>query len=133
MLALLTLVAALEASPAPAASPAAPAAAASAAPAPAVTEDPAITKLAREQYDAFAAGKVDQSQYSAAVPQAAISQVQAGLTSIGAVKSVAFVKGSTLAGSMVYVYKFTCAKGAAYEQIAVKDGKIDGIYFVPAQ
>lgn len=36
-------------------------------------------------------------------------------------------------GSRVYVYKFACANGAAVQQISIKDGKINGIYFRPAE
>ncbi len=129
MLALLTMVAVLQASPAPASTTSSPPAAAATAPA----EDPAITKLARAQYEAFASGKVDQTQYAQAVPQNAIAQVQAGLTALGPVKSVELVKTAVVKGSNVYLYKFTCANGAAMETLAVKDGKIDGIYFRPAQ
>ncbi|HLI95213.1 MAG TPA: hypothetical protein VKT72_03880 [Candidatus Baltobacteraceae bacterium] len=127
MLALLTLVAALQASPAPASTTTSPPAAT------APAEDPAITKLARAQYDAFSSGKLDASQYSVPIPQDAITQVQAGLTSLGPVKSVQFVKSVAVKGSNVYVYKFTCANGAALEQLSVKDGKINGIYFRPVQ
>jgi hypothetical protein len=132
LLAHLLLVAALQSSPAPAASTA-PVPAASSVPAPAPTEDPNVIKLARAQYDAFASGKVDQSLYPQPVPAAAIAQVQAGLSSLGAVKSVTLVKTTSVQGSQVYVYKFTCANGAAIETLALKDGKISGIYFSPAQ
>lgn len=132
MLALLTLAAALEASPAPAAAPSAPPAAASSAPAPSQPEDPNITKLAREQFDAFVAGKLDPSQYSITVPKRSIAQAQAGLSSLGAIKSVTFMESAPIQGSMVYAYKFTCANGAVLEQLSVKDGKINGIYFAPA-
>jgi hypothetical protein len=129
MLALLTLTAALVASPAPATPAAVPTPASTAA----STEDQAITKLARQQYDAFAAGKIDQSQYSVTIPQNAIAQVQSGLAALGAVKRIDFIKNAEVMGSMVYVYKFTCANGAAIEQLSVKDGKINGIYFRPVQ
>lgn len=132
MLALLTLVAALEASPAPAASPSA-APAASSAPAASQPEDPNITKLAREQFDGFVAGKLDPSQYSVTVPKHSIAQAQAGLSSLGAIKSVVFMESAPVQGSIVYVYKFTCANGAVLEQLSVKDGKINGIYFAGAQ
>lgn len=133
MLAHLLLVAALQstAAPAPAAS-ASPAATASTAPA-APAEDPKVTKIARDQYDEFASGKVDQSMYPQPVPANAIAQVQAGLSSLGAVKTVTLVKTMAVKGSQVYVYKFTCANGAAIETLALKAGKISGIYFAPAQ
>ena len=129
MLALLTLAAALSASPSPAASPSAAPAPTSSAPA----ENPAITKLANEQFDDFAAGKVNVSEYSVKIPKDALAQVQAGLSSAGAVKSVTLVKQMDVMGSTVYVYRFTCANAAVLEQLSLKDGKINGIYFAPAQ
>jgi hypothetical protein len=96
-------------------------------------EDPSITKLVREQFDAFVAGKIDTSQYSVPIPAASLAQAHAGLAALGAVKSVRFVESRPISGSMVYAYKFVCANGAVYEQLSVKDGKIDGIYFAPAQ
>lgn len=129
MLALLTLAAVLQSSPAPAAS-AAPSA--SAAPA-ALAEDPAVTKLARAQYDAFASGKIDASQYSVPIPHSAIAQVQADLSALGPIKNVMFLQAAKLAAGTVYVYEFACQNGAVLEQLSVKDGKINGIYFRPAQ
>lgn len=100
---------------------------------PVASEDPKITKIARDQYDAFAKGNIDTSQYSVPIPAGAIAQVQAGLSALGAVKTVTFLGSRSMSGSMMYQYKFTCANGAAIETLALKDGKIDGIYFKPAQ
>ncbi len=129
MVASLALLAALVTAPSPAPSVSPAPQASAAAPA----EDPAITKLAREQYDAFAAGKVDATKYSAAIPADAIAQVQAGLTALGPVKSVILLRTVSSAQGTVYVYKFIAENGAALEQLSVKDGKIDGIYFMPAK
>ncbi len=136
MIALLTMLAALAASPAPSASPdaaASPARAASAAPSATPAENAAMAKLARAQFDAFAAGKIDKSRYSIDVPAASMAQVQLGLSSLGAVKSQTLLKTEQLAQGKVYVYRFTCERGAAIEQFSIKDGKINGIYFAPAQ
>ncbi len=94
-------------------------------------EDPHITKIARAQYDAFAAGKIDPSQYSVDIPASAVAQVQAALTRLGPIQSVSFLKSATLASGTAYAYRFTCQKGDIIEQISIKDGKINGIYFIP--
>ncbi len=124
------LIVALQATPAPAAStPAA------AAPLPSTmpTDNPAVGKLARAQFYAFASGKVDASQYAMPLPTDAMPQVQAFLTGLGPVKSVALIQTARMGASDVYVYKFTCENGAALEQLSIKDGKIDGIYFRPIE
>lgn len=134
MLAHLALIGILQSAPQPGASPEAvitPQPAATAASANA--EDPKVTKIAREQYDAFAKGNLDKSDYSVPIPAGAIAQVQAGLDALGPVKSVKFLGSMAMNGSMMYQYEFTCAKGAAIETLSLKDGKIDGIYFKPAQ
>ena len=130
MIALLTLLAAIQASPAPAArATSAPAAAATAAPAP--SEDPNVTNIARAQYDAFASGNVDQSLYPQPIPPETIAKVKTALTSLGAVKSVRLVRTMSVNGADGYVYEFTCANGAVLEGLALKDGKIAGIRFSP--
>lgn len=96
-------------------------------------EDPSITKLARQQFNSIVAGKIDKTQYSIAIPASALSRAQAGLAKFGPVQKVEFLKSLLLAQGTVYVYRFTCQKGAVIEQISLKGGKINGIYFAPAQ
>lgn len=129
MIAAAALIALLQATPQSAATPAA----AAPAPSPQPAGNPAAAKLAREQFDAFLSGKIDTSQYSVAIPSAALSQVQAFLSALGPVKSVTLVQKAAIGGSTVYVYRFICANGSVLEQLSVKDGKINGIYFRPVQ
>lgn len=127
MLAYAALVLALQTTPAP--SPSSTSAAAAPLPAPLPTDNPSVAKLAREQFYAFASGKVDTSLYSIDVQSA--PQAQAFLSALGAVKNVVLVQTTKVGDSDVYVYKFTCENGAALEQLSLKDGKIDGIVFRP--
>jgi hypothetical protein len=131
MIALAALILALQATPAP--SPSATPVGAAPVPSPLPTDNPAIGKLAREQFYAFVAGKVDPSQYSISIPTQAMPQARAFLSSLGPVVNVTLVQSTKMDDSDVYVYKFTCQNGAALEQISIKNGKIDGIYFRPVQ
>lgn len=131
MIALLALLLALQATPSPAASDT-PADAAPV-PSPAPTDNPEIAKLARAQFSAFKSGKIDTSQYSVAIPKDALPQVQAYLSELGPIQNVTLVQSAKINGAAVYVYKFSCQNGAALEQLSVKDGKINGIYFRPVQ
>lgn len=119
MLPLLTLVAALQASPAP--SP---------------TENPAVTKMAQTELAAWEAGKPDWSHYIQSIPDATVKQVQAFLATLGAVKSVTFAQTVQPQGLPVplSVYSVKAEKANAYLLIHVNDaGKIDEIFFKPAQ
>lgn len=132
MLAAIALIAALQASPAPSST----GTPAGAAPLPSATPtaNPAMEKLARQQFGAFASGRIDASQYSVSLPKDAIPQVQAFLSALGPVQSVDLVQSGKINGDTLYVYRFTCQNGAALEQLSVKaNGKIDGIYFRPVQ
>jgi hypothetical protein len=98
---------------------------------PAGTENPAMTQLAREQFDAFASGKIDKSQYSVDIPQSAIEQAQKALSSLGPVQSVQFMGSAPLSAGTGYAYRFVCEKGTVIERFSIKDGKINAIYFAP--
>ena len=119
MLPLLTLVAALQASPAP--SP---------------TENPAVTKTAQTELVAWEAGKPDWSHYVQSIPDTTVKQVQAFLATLGAVKSVTFVQTVQPQGVPVplSVYSVQGDKANAYLLIHLNEGgKIDEIFFKPAQ
>lgn len=131
MLAAAFLIALLAGTPAP--QPSATPAAAAPAPSPQPAGNPAVGKLAREQFDAFLSGKIDAAQYSVSIPSAALGQVQAFLSALGPVKSVTLVQKAAIGGSTVYVYRFICANGSVLEQLSLKDGKINGIYFRPVE
>lgn len=127
MFAYAALILALQTTPAPSPSPT-PAAAAPL-PAPLPTDNPSVARLAREQFYAFASGKIDTSLYSTDIQSA--PQAQAFLSALGAVKNVVLLQTAKMGESDVYVYKFTCENGAALEQLSLKGGKIDGIVFRP--
>jgi predicted Abi (CAAX) family protease len=135
MLHIFALIFGLEAtpSPAPSPSPSGTPAAAAPLPTPLPTDNAAVSKMAREQFYAFAAGKIDGSQYSIEIPKDVMPQTQAFLSALGDVKSVTLVQSTKMGDSDVYVYKFTCANGAALEQLSVKNAKINGIFFRPVQ
>lgn len=118
MLPLLTLLAALQASPAP--SP---------------TENPSVTKTAQTELTAWEAGKPDWSHYIAPIPDATVKQVQAFLATLGAVKSVSFVQTVQPQGVPVplTVYSVKGESANAYLLIHIDAaGKIDEIFFKPA-
>lgn len=108
-------------------------------PAPAVTGTPAASgvkdpeKLARDQFAAWSAGKVDKSLYTFDIPQSAIDQVHQALPGLGTVIGVALATHADVPQGDVYIYKFTCANGSVLEQLSLKDGKINGLSFKPAQ
>jgi hypothetical protein len=131
MIALAALILALQATPTPSASTT-PVGAAPV-PSPLPTDNPVVGKLAREQFYAFTAGKIDPTQYSISIPPQAMPQAQAFLSSLGPVVNVTLIQSTRIDESNVYVYKFSCQNGAALEQISLKNGKIDGIYFRPVQ
>ena len=129
MIALLTLAALLDATPAPAATTTAtPAPAVSAAPLPSDPE-----QIAKEEWAQFSSGKVDQSRFITPIPQKSIDQLGQVLPTLGAVKSVALVKQADTPQGKGYAYKFTCENGAAIEQFIVDKGKIVSIWISPAQ
>lgn len=131
MIALAALILSLQATPTPA--PSVTPVGAAPVPSPLPSDNAAIGKIARAQFYAFAAGKIDPAQYSISIPPQAMPQAQAFLSSLGPVENVSLVQNAKMGESDVYVYKFTCQNGAALEQLSLKNGKIDGIYFRPVQ
>jgi hypothetical protein len=131
MLELAALILALQATPAP--SPSATPVGAAPLPSPLPTDNPTVSKLAREQFYAIIAGKIDESEYSSALPKSLLAQAQAFLSSLGPVQNVTLIQSAKMSDSDVYVYRFTCQNGAALEQLAIKNGKIDSIFFRPVQ
>ena len=137
MIASLALLAAIQVTPPPLAPVDTPAPIFS--PAPAVTGTPATSgvkdpeKLARDQFTAWSTGKIDKSLYTFDIPQSSIDQVHQALPALGAVIGVALATHADVPQGDVYIYKFTCANGSVLEQLSLKDGKINGIFFKPAQ
>lgn len=98
-------------------------------------ENPAVTKIARAQFEAWKSGKLDLDAYTSGV-QAYFtadvkSHVKQFLTSLGDVQSFTYA-GSRPAANGIFVetYRVTAAKGSALELIHLDDaGKIDSIFF----
>lgn len=133
MLASAALIIALQATPTPIPSPSGTPAAAQPVPSPLPTDNPTVAKLARDQFYAFASGRIDSSLYSIEIPKDALPQVQAFLTELGPIESLQLVQSTKTGESTVYVYQFNCQNGGALEQISLRNGKIDGIFFRPVQ
>src|SRR5438270_10548984 len=105
----------------------------------AAVEDPALTKIARQQFDSWKAGAPDSSLYMAGSDQyftsAVKAQTKAFLTSLGDVQSFTYAgKQLTAIGVSVDTYDIKGSKGAAVETIHLDPaGKIDFIYFSAPQ
>jgi len=121
----------------------APASAASASPAP---ENPAVTKLARGEVDAWIAGKLDRTHYStttnAQLPDTLVTKLSGMLAPLGKVTHFAYSGTAQMSGIAVTQYTLTFENAVAMpngatvrdflESIALdQDGKITLIYFSP--
>lgn len=100
-------------------------------------ENPAVTKIAREQFEAWKSGKLDLTAYTSGAQvyftADVKSQVKAALNSLGDLRSFTY-DGSRPAQNGIYVetYRITGAKGSALELIHLDDaGRIDSIFFAP--
>jgi len=104
---------------------------------PAAGEDPAITAVARAEYERWRAGDVDPSRYSAqmrAELSTMVRQVAPGLTALGA--PTAFVyRGKQAIPSLFatsYIFRVTTPNGVVqYVYTLDREGKIGGMYFKP--
>jgi hypothetical protein len=116
----------------------APAATPTPAPTPKPVEDPAITKIARQQFVAWQAGVVNPKLYTedmqAKMLPATVADTSKNIGSLGPLLSMQF-EGPVLvddapATSNSYLYQVTCANGAVFMQFALMpDGKIAGMLF----
>lgn len=120
-------------------------------PAPAATaaaqhEDPAVTKIARAELDAFLAGKIDRSHYiagsEAQLTDAIVTRVAGLLAPGGKVTSFAYLGPGTLQGMAVVQYAVGFEHGIALPNgasskdfvenlIVDKAGKVALIFFSP--
>lgn len=115
-----------------------PAATPTPAPTPTPVEDPAITKIARQQFVAWQAGVINPKLYSADMQAkmlpATLADTSRNIGALGALISTAF-EGPVLvndapATSNSYLYQMTCANGSVFMQFALlPDGKIAGMLF----
>jgi hypothetical protein len=114
-------------------------------------ENPTLTKLAREQLDAFRAGKIDRSLYASDanshITDALVTQVSQLLGRGGAVKSFTYSDNVMQAGAQVSQYAVTFERPIAVPEMPTlpttdqwicsiatdKDGKISYLLFAPKQ
>lgn len=107
------------------------------APTPTPVEDPAITKVARQQFVQWQAGTVNKGLYApeviAKLTDAKIGDTAGKLGQLGALTSMVYVGRwinpdmPTLSG---YIYQMRCVEGNVYLWLALQpDGKIASIIF----
>jgi hypothetical protein len=106
------------------------------APTPAPSEDLKVTALARAQFDALEAGKIDAAAYTQQVnalfTPAVVAKVRDDLKSLGPVTAMKFTGKTPVGGYDVYIYKVDCALGSIRETLSFDAaGKINGIFFGP--
>ncbi len=100
--------------------------------------DPAVTKLARQQFVAWQAGTIDKKLY---VPEVAVKMtddkvqdVSRHIGPLGALLDLTYVGPFVGAdfpdGAHGHIYQMTCSNGKVYEWLVIDaDGKIATIYF----
>jgi hypothetical protein len=99
--------------------------------------DPAITKLARQQFLAWQIGTIDKSLYTADLLAKAtdekIADVSRHIAPLGALISLDFIapfSGEDFpADAKGYIYQMNCSNGKIYEEIVLTGGKIGYMYF----
>lgn len=100
--------------------------------------DPAITKLARQQFVQWQAGVVNKSLYAAQtieqLTSAKIADTSAALGQLGALTDMVYigrwVNPDFPPGSRGYIYQMRCVSGNVYLWLALDaDGKIASIFF----
>ncbi|HTA37887.1 MAG TPA: hypothetical protein VK760_02365 [Candidatus Acidoferrales bacterium] len=100
--------------------------------------DPAITKLARQQFLAWQIGTIDKNLYSADLLAKAtddkIADVSKHIAPLGALISLDYIapfSGEDFPpGAKGYIYQMNCSNGKIFEEIVLTDaGKIGYLYF----
>jgi hypothetical protein len=99
--------------------------------------DPAITKLARQQFLAWQIGTIDKSLYTADLLSKAtddkIADVSRHIAPLGALISMDYVtpfSGEDFpADAKGYIYQMNCSNGKIFEEIVLTGGKIGYLYF----
>lgn len=100
--------------------------------------DPAITKLARQQFLAWQIGAIDKSLYNpelvVKMTDAKVADVSRHIAPVGALESTTYIgpfTGADLpAGARGYIYEMICSDGKLYEWLIVDaQGKIASIFF----
>jgi hypothetical protein len=99
--------------------------------------DPAITKLARQQFLAWQIGTIDKTLYSpdllAKATDEKIADVSRHIAPLGALISLDYVAPFTGEGfptdAKGYIYQMNCSNGKIFEEIVLTGGKIGYLYF----
>jgi hypothetical protein len=108
------------------------------APTPTPVADPAITRIARQQFLAWQIGNVNKSLYSpgvvAKMTDAKIAQTSQAIRGLGALLETVYIgpfSASDLpADAHGYIYQMKCTEGAVYQWMIVDgQGKIATIFF----
>jgi hypothetical protein len=108
------------------------------APTPIGPEDPAASKIARQQFVAWQVGSLDRTRYTDDLNKLAdddqVSHTAAALRQLGALQSMEWMGYRSAEGvpegSKTYVYRAHCANGSVLMQFSLApDGKIAGMIF----
>lgn len=108
------------------------------APTPAPVADPAVTKVARQQFVAWQAGSINKSLYAPEVvgklTDAKIADVSHALGALGPLTDTVYIgpfsAADIPAGSHGYIYQMRCASGNIYLWLILDgDAKIATIFF----
>jgi hypothetical protein len=99
--------------------------------------DPAITKIAVQQFLAWQVGTIDKALYDprllANMDDAKIADVSKHIAPLGALISTQFIgpfSGEDFpADAKGYIYQMTCANGKMYEEMVLTGTKIGYMYF----
>jgi hypothetical protein len=102
------------------------------------TENPKVTALAREEFAAWQAGKIDRKRYTdaanSAFNDATVSAISGQLADLGEIDSVKYVSLAPQGGNAVYTYLVTCGKGKITMTLGLDAAnKISAIGFKPAE
>lgn len=102
--------------------------------------NPAVTLIARRQFVAWQAGRIDRVQYTPALnaqtPDSKVEESSATLGTLGALSGVQYlgprdsVYGDLPPGVHVYLYQMICSNGSIYEQLTLDpNDRVAGIIF----
>jgi hypothetical protein len=108
------------------------------APTPLPPEDPAATKVARQQFVAWQLGTLDRSRYTdelnGLADADAVTKTSAALVQLGSLQSMEWLgyrsAAGVVAGTKTYLYRVHGSLGTVLMQFSIQlDGKIAGIIF----
>jgi hypothetical protein len=109
-------------------------------PTPVPPANPVVTLIARRQFVAWQAGRIDRAQYTptlnAQIPDSKVEESSSNLGSLGALNNVQYlgprdsIYGDLPPGVHVYLYQMLCSNGSIYEQLTLDPSdRVAGIIF----